>query len=136
MTVTTDINSTESKVWDVLVDFKNYPQWNSWYRIEGEAKLGALIKAYSKDQHLDLQVTKIDEGSVCWVDVTWFTHLGMGGWRCRSVWKNPIDNRVKFTNHFEFTGPLRIVLKVAARKMLLNGMIQENHGLKNFVERK
>ena len=134
--VTTDIDSTVDEVWNVMIDFENYDRWNKWYRLEGEAKEDATIKAYGESgKHLDLKITKMDENTLCWVDVSWFTHFGLGGWRCRTVVANSDGNGVKFVNHFEYTGPLRSLLAFGTRKAVIEGMILENRSMKEFVER-
>ena len=134
--VTTDIDSTVDEVWQVMIDFQNYDTWNTWYRLEGEAKEGATVKAYGESGgHLDLQITKMGQNTVCWTDVSWFTHFGLGGWRCRSVAPNPDGSGVKFTNHFEYSGPLRFILEYSTSKTVLDGMTLENQNLKSFVEK-
>jgi hypothetical protein len=41
-----EINASPEKVWQVLTDFKNYPNWNPFIKsIEGEMKLGQKFKA-------------------------------------------------------------------------------------------
>jgi hypothetical protein len=41
------INASPEKVWAVLVDFENYPNWNTFIRsISGEVKVGNIIKAH------------------------------------------------------------------------------------------
>jgi hypothetical protein len=41
------INALPEKVWAVLLDFKNYPSWNTFIKsISGEVKVGNKIKAY------------------------------------------------------------------------------------------
>jgi hypothetical protein len=135
--VTTDIDSTVDEVWQVMINFENYNAWNTWYRLEGEAKEGTKIKAYGESGgHLDLKITKMDENTLCWTDVSWFTHFGLGGWRCRSVAPNPDGNGVKFTNHFEYSGPLRFILECGTSKTVLEGMTLENQNLKNYVEKR
>jgi len=119
-----------------MVDFKNYDKWNKWYRLEGEAKDDSIVKAYGESgPNLDLKITKMGENTLCWTDVSWFTHFGLGGWRCRTVEANADGSGVKFTNHFEYTGPLRFMLKLGTREALLEGMTLENQNLKAFVEK-
>lgn len=131
-----DINSTVDKVWQVLIDFKNYDKWNSWYRVEGVAKEGATVQAYDDlGSRLDLKITKIDENTLCWTDVSWFTNFGLGGWRCRTVMVNPDGAGVRLINHFEYSGPFRFILELATRKILLDGITLENKNLKAFVEK-
>jgi hypothetical protein len=133
--ISTEINSTVDDVWKTMIDFQNYGKWNRWYQIRGEPIKGALIQAYSgSGVNLDLQITKIEDNAICWVDVTWFTKFGLGGWRCRSVKPNPNGLGVIFINYFEFTGPMRFILKIGARRLLIDGMKMENQNLKDFIE--
>ncbi|WP_216639105.1 SRPBCC domain-containing protein [Flammeovirga sp. SJP92] len=39
------INATSEKVWTILTDFKNYPQWNPFIKsLTGDVKIGNTIK--------------------------------------------------------------------------------------------
>ena len=43
-----DINASASKTWDVLTDFKNFPQWNPFIRqIDGTPNVGARAQNIS-----------------------------------------------------------------------------------------
>ena len=135
--VTTSMDSTVQEVWDVMIDFKNYGDWNRWVvRLEGDAEEGATVRAYNETGlSLDLQITSIEEPyEICWVDVTWFTHFGFGGWRCRSIEALPDGEGIKFTNHFEFTGVFGGMLDCFTREQLEQGMTLENESLREFVE--
>jgi hypothetical protein len=135
--VTTVIKSTMEKVWDVMIDFDNYSAWNKWVvKMEGEAKEGARVVAYSESgASLQLKITNLQAPhTICWVDVTWFTHLGVGGWRCRTIAPNPDGEGVLFTNHFEYTGIFHGVLDYFSRNALKKGMQLENESLRDFVE--
>ena len=135
--VATVMDSTVQKVWDVIVDFKNYGAWNRWVvKLEGEAVKGGRVRAYDKSgTALDLEITSIQEPyRICWNDVTWFTRLGLGGWRCRSIEALPDNRGIKFTNHFEFTGVLGGALDFFTREFLEKGMKLENDSLREFVE--
>lgn len=139
ITFTTVIDATSEEVWDVISDFKNYGRWNRCtVKIDGELKKDAVIKAYGDDgKTLDLQITAINRPrSLCWNDVTWFTHFGVGGWRCRTIKAIPYSTAVLFTNHFEFTGTFDWVLNAYARGFLERCMIQENESLRDFIEAK
>ena len=40
-----DISASASKTWEILTDFKNFPQWNPFIRqIEGTPIVGAKLK--------------------------------------------------------------------------------------------
>ena len=137
--VTTVMDSTVQRVWDVMIDFKNYGDWNRWVvKLEGEAIEGARVRAYNEaGSSLDLEITSIQEPyKICWNDVTWFTHFGLGGWRCRSIEALPDNQGIKFTNHFEFTGIFGGALDYFARDYLEKGMKLENESLRDFVEAK
>ena len=134
--VSTVIDSTVEKVWDLLIDFKNYENWNKWYKIEGEAKVNAYIKALDIDsgRHLDLQISSMEKNhSICWIDVTWFTWFGVGGWRCREIEALP-DGKVKLTNHFGYSGIFQIPFKAYTRQLLVDGMTLENRNIKEYLE--
>lgn len=133
----TTIESSPQAVWDVMMDFKNYGAWNRWVvRIDGEAGVGNTVRAYAPSgTALDLRITSIREPyESCWVDVTWFTHLGVGGWRCRAIEPSPDGRSVVFRNHFEYTGPFAAVLDHLTRDTLVKGMTLENESLKAYVE--
>lgn len=136
--ITTVINSSVEKVWDAIIDFKNYGHWNGWVsKIDGEAREGAIVRAYGKtsDLALDLKITRLEQPRVlCWDDVTWFTYFGVGGWRCRTIEVLPDGKSVKFTNHFEYSGVFRWLFSLSTREMLVSGMTLENESLRNFVE--
>jgi uncharacterized protein YndB with AHSA1/START domain len=131
------INGTAENVWKAIADFDNYGQWNQWVvKVEGKPELGATVKAYTDSgQHLDLKITSfVEPKEICWVDVTWFTHLGAGGWRCRRIEELPNGRGVRFVNHFEFTGIFSNVLESVSRDFLEKGMQQENTNLKSYIE--
>lgn len=140
ITVTTVINATAQEVWDVLIDFKNYGQWNQWnVKLEGEAKIGSKLKAYTEvdGKSLKLKITKMEAPyNLCWVDVTWFTKFGLGGWRSRMIRPNPNGNGVILINHFEYTGIFGGILDRYTREFLELGLEQENRNLRDFIEDK
>ena len=132
------INSTAEKVWAVLVDFEHYGKWNQWVpRLEGKPELGATVKAYANSgPHLDLKITSfVEPKEICWVDVTWFTNFGAGGWRCRRIEELPNGAGVRFVNHFEYTGIFASALERATIDFLQKGMQQENANLKTYMEK-
>ena len=73
--------------------------------------------------------------SGCWVDVTWFTNFGAGGWRCRRIEELPNGAGVRFVNHFEYTGIFASALERATIDFLQKGMQQENANLKTYMEK-
>lgn len=131
------IKGTAEQVWDAIANFADYGKWNQWtFRIDGDPALGAKLKAYaSSGGHLDLKITSfVEDKEICWVDVTWFTRLGAGGWRCRRIEKLPDDEGVVFINHFQYTGVFGGALERVTRDFLEKGMQQENQNLKDYIE--
>lgn len=138
--IRTPIRATREKVWEVMADFKNYGVWNGWVgRIDGDAKEGATVHAYGKSANikLDLKITSLQKPhAICWTDVTWFTHFGLGGWRCRTIEDLADGSGVMFTNHFVYTGPFKWALRFWTREGLVKGMTLENESLRDYVENK
>ena len=132
------IKGTSEQVWATIADFEGYANWNEWMvRLDGEPELGAYLKGYAASgMHLDLQITSfIPNQEICWVDVTWFTNLGVGGWRCRSIQELPDGQGVLFVNHFQYTGTFGRALEYVTRDFLVQGRQQENANLKAYIER-
>lgn len=135
--VSTFIQSSPQKVWNVMADFENYGRWNAWVsKLEGSLEVGSKIRAYDRaGRSLKLQITSINEPfEICWNDVTWFTHFGLGGWRCRRIVPLADRSGVQFVNHFEFTGVFGGALEHYTREYLTKGMTLENESLKKYVE--
>lgn len=132
-----NIKATPQEVWEVITDHENYGDWNEWVvRIEGEAKVGSKVRAYAESgTSLKLRITEMTPPfKICWVDITWFTYLGAGGWRCRSIKPHADGKGVLFLNHFEYTGPFAGVLDYLSRETLIEGMSLENQNLKDYLE--
>ncbi|MDB9786848.1 hypothetical protein OAB57_01970 [Bacteriovoracaceae bacterium] len=139
--VETIINDTTiDDVWDILIDFDNYEYMNDWVKIEGEARVGEVVKVSTikGSTTLLLEITSIvatgNVREICWDDVTWFTKYGLDGWRCRTIESLPDRNAVKLTNHFEYTGIFGGVLAFFTRNVLKEGMTLENTSLKKIIE--
>lgn len=131
------IKGSAEQVWETIAQFDDYAQWNQWtVKLEGEPALGAHVKAYARSGgHLDLKITSFEEKrEICWVDVSWFTHLGAGGWRCRRIEQLPNGEGVLFVNHFQYTGVFGPALEQVTRDFLEEGMQLENQNLKDFIE--
>lgn len=135
--VSTVINGNREEIWKAISDFSSYSRWNRWVpRVDGELRVGAVVRGYVQSGNsLLLKITSIEElQELCWVDVTWFTRLGVGGWRCRSIALGPDLGSYRFNNYFVYTGPFARVLETMTRKSLESGMRLENESLKNFIE--
>lgn len=133
------IRGSAEHVWDTIADFEGYGNWNEWMvKLEGEPEVGARLKGYAESgMHLDLEITSFEPmKEICWVDVTWFTKFGLGGWRCRSIEPMPNGKGILFVNHFQYTGAFGGVLEYFSRGFLEEGMQLENENLKAYIERR
>lgn len=64
---TTNIEATPEKIWDILVDTDNYPNWDpGMVRIEGKIALGEQVKFFTKvspDQAFAVKVSAFEPGA-------------------------------------------------------------------------
>jgi hypothetical protein len=70
---TIDIDAPAQRVWDILVDFERYAQWNPYHvSVQGEARQGArlsvqVLRPDGKRVHLEPHVLRLAEGR----ELTW-----------------------------------------------------------------
>lgn len=83
------IEAPPEVVWQVLVDFDAYGDWNPWLvQAHGEAVVGAGVDAMvqlrtlRKARHEVIEV--VPHTRFCWQDVGWFVALARGH-RCREL---------------------------------------------------
>ncbi len=76
------IEAEPSAVWQTLLDFRRYPEWNPFIiGIRGEAKVGARLHVTlslpdsNREQTFSPRVTKCEEGE----ELRWLGHLWMKG---------------------------------------------------------
>lgn len=70
------IEASASEVWEVLMDFNSYPQWNPFIiSIEGKAEVGAKLKVNLDGMRFTPEVLVADRAK----EFRWLGHLGMKG---------------------------------------------------------
>jgi len=70
------INAEPEKVWQILTDFENYPQWNSFVKsVSGEVKEGNRIKVKLPGMTFNPIVLKFERNS----EFRWLGHLWVKG---------------------------------------------------------
>jgi hypothetical protein len=104
----TIIQASKEKIWSILTDAPNYPEWDPWMmRIEGTIAPGAKLIAYNKispGQAFPASVTEFIPGQ----RMAWTGGMPFGLFKgVRSFTLTPKgDGRIEFTLQEEFTGPL------------------------------
>ena len=132
------IEAPPSAVWDVLMDFDSYPEWNPFIRsIDGEPVVGGKIEALlgasgKKPMKFAPTVQELSSPST-------FSWLGSFGF------KGVFDGRhafeleettegTLFHQHEEFSGILAPIALPALRKATTRGFNEMNQALKARVE--
>lgn len=111
LTTSIEIDAPPERVWDVLVDFDHYDEWNPFMRIAGRANLGAtlvvhLVPPGGRESVFEPDVTRCEKHR----ELRWCGHLVLPGLfdgehRFRLV---PLDggDRTRFVHAETFSGVL------------------------------
>lgn len=80
LTTSIDIEASPDAVWDVLTDFRRYPEWNPFMRVVGRANEGArlvvdLTPPGTRRFRFRPTVTRVDPGH----ELRWLGHLFVSG---------------------------------------------------------
>ncbi|MGM0590830.1 MAG: SRPBCC family protein [Halobacteriota archaeon] len=110
LTTTIDIDAPPERVWAVLVDFDDYPEWNPFMRVMGRPNLGAdlvveLRPPGMRRSRFRPRVTSVDRGH----ELRWLGHLGVAGLfdgDHRFVVDERPDGGTRFTQSETFGGVL------------------------------
>lgn len=136
---TIDVHATPEDIWNVLMDFERYPEWNPFVtHISGEAKLGGKLEITvlppgGKPMHFKPKVVELEPNTAfAWLGSVGFRGLFDGRHHFRLV---PIDaNTTRFEHGERFSGLLSVLF---GRKQLENtrrGFEAMNEKLKLRVE--
>ncbi|KAB1185074.1 MULTISPECIES: SRPBCC domain-containing protein [Haloferax] len=109
LTTSIDIDAPAETVWQVLVDFERYPEWNDYTRIDGEAVAGTTLAVAPGPQAGRMPtfkptVLRADDG-----ELRWRGHLfvrGLFDGEHRFVVEDLGDGRSRLTQAETFTGIL------------------------------
>ncbi|NME70718.1 SRPBCC domain-containing protein [Flammeovirga aprica] len=131
------INATAEKVWTVLTNFKNYPQWNPFIEsLDGEVKVGNTIKVKiappnGKTMTFKPKVLNYDINK----ELRWVGHLFFKGLFDGEHSFELIDNgdgTTTFKQNEMFSGLLIGLLNVADTQ---RGFEMMNENLKSMAEK-
>jgi len=131
-----DIAASPDKIWDVLTDFRAYPEWNPFIiRITGEAAVGQRLDVViSPPQQSEMRfkpvVLRADPGAEFrWRGVLWFRWLFTGEHFFRLEQRD--GGITRFTHGEDFSG---WAVRFVSMTNTTRGFVFMNQALKKRVE--
>lgn len=131
------IQATPEKIWSILTNFENYPNWNPFITtIEGNAAIGNKIKvsihppAGKKMTFRPIVITKIDEKEFSWRGKLLFRGLFDGEHKFELI--DNKDGTVTFIQSEKFKG---LFVWMFNPKKTEDGFKQMNEKLKELAEK-
>ena len=134
-----EINAPAERVWQVLMDFAHFPEWNPFIRsISGEAREGARLTARLEPpggmgMTFRPTVLRATPGQ----EFRWIGHLGVRGlFDGEHIFTiEPLGpDRVRFVQREQFTGVLVPVLMGSLNGPTARGFVAMNEALKARAE--
>jgi len=129
-----DINATPEKVWDVLTDFDNYPNWNPFvHKLGGDVKVGNTIKVALPGMNFKPKVLAFEKPK----EFRWLGHLlvkGIFDGEHRFVIKDNQDGTVTFQHGEKFGGILVPLFSKMLDTKTIHGFRDMNEKLKQLCE--
>jgi hypothetical protein len=134
-----EIKASPERVWQVLTDFENFPQWNPFIRqINGEVKVGTklevhLLTSSGKSRIYRPTITKVEP----YHELRWFGKSflpGMfNGERIFTI-EQPVTNHIRFMHREIFSG-LGVSLAGDRLDRDIRGSFEKmNNALKDRIE--
>ena len=133
------IKSSKEKVWQTLLDFQNYPNWNSFIKkIEGNSALGGKIKA---KMYPPVGMPLAFEGTICRNKPTktfaWNGYL-VARWLFEPTHifeiEEKSENEILFIHREEYEGFIIPFVKFMLPTLVGKGFEVMNEDLKRFLE--
>lgn len=128
------INANKHQIWNVLMDFKEYPQWNPFIKyIEGQPAIGMQLYIELPTMSFKPVVhSNRKERYFSWKGKLLLKGIFDGHHRFKIIQFN--EQQCEFIHCEEFTGILVPFLKKKLQKDTLDGFIKMNEALKARVE--
>ena len=129
------INASKEKIWKILTDFENYPEWNSFIKsVTGEVKVGKQIKIKLQGMTFKPIILIFNENSeLKWLGRLWVKGIFDGEHKFKLT-----DNGNGTTNFEQseiFSGILVKLFSKSLDKDTKNGFEQMNMELKLHAEK-
>lgn len=134
-----DINASAKKIWEVLTDFNNYPQWNPFiYQISGVPAVGTKLRisirtTKGKSRNYHPRVTRIEP----YHEMHWYGESvipGMFNGERIFILEPLKTNYVHFIHMEIFTGFLVSLIGDRLDKDVYQNFVNMNNALKEKVE--
>ncbi|REA06150.1 SRPBCC domain-containing protein [Haloferax sp. Atlit-6N] len=134
-----DIDAPPERVWETLVDFDRYPEWNPFMRIAGRPNEGATLTVHlrppgGRESEFEPDVVHCEKHrELRWLGHLVFPGLFDGEHRFRL---EPLDGgeRTRFEHAETFSGVLAGLLLRFVGEQTKAGFVAMNEGLKTRVE--
>ncbi len=129
------INASKEKIWEILTDFENYPEWNSFIKsVTGEVKVGNQIKIKLQGMTFKPIVLNFKENTeLKWLGLLWFKGLFDGEHKFKLTDNG--NGTTNFEQSENFSGILVKLFSKSLDKDTKNGFEQMNRELKLRAEK-
>ena len=128
------IEATKEKVWQILTDFDNYPNWNSFIKsVSGDVKAGNRIQIKLQEMTFRPVVLTMHENTeLKWLGHLWFKGLFDGEHKFKLTDNG--NGTINFEQSENFSGILVKLFSKRLDKDTKNGFEQMNRELKLRTE--
>lgn len=129
------INASKEKIWKILTDFKNYPEWNSFIKsVSGDVKVGNQIRIKLQGMTFKPIVLTLNENTeLKWLGQLWFKGLFDGEHKFYLIDNG--NGTTKFEQNENFSGILVKLFSKSLDKDTKMGFEQMNKELKLRAEK-
>lgn len=131
------INATPEKVWNILMDFDKYPQWNPFVKeITGSQQVGGQLKVTLKNGKGTsvFTPTVVSNQTVQIFEWLGSVPLGLFKGQHRFAIEKISETQVKFIHSEQFSGLLAGLIMSQIGETTRNGFIAMNKALKERAE--
>ena len=129
------INASKEKIWKILTNFENYPEWNSFIKsVSGDVKVGNQILIELQGMTFKPIVLTLNEDTeLKWLGHLWFKGLFDGEHQFKLTDNG--NGTTNFEQSENFSGILVKLFSKNLDKDTKNGFEQMNKELKQRVEK-
>lgn len=135
-----EIEASAEKVWELLIDFENFPEWNPFIRkASGDVKVGERIEVFlqlpgGKGMTFRPKLLKVEPNR----ELRWLGRLGIprlfDGEHIFNI-EQLGDGRVRFVQREKFRGFLAPLFLAMIKSSTLQGFEEMNKALKERAEK-
>ena len=130
-----DIKATPEVIWNILTNFKEYPNWNPFIKsITGTPKVGNQLVVKFEDMTFKPTVLTSKKN----IELKWLGHLffkGLFDGEHQFYLKHNSNGTTNFTQSEQFSGILTLIFSNKKLEQTKNGFQQMNNALKLLAEK-